>query len=147
MISTLLLSWKHNYIWHHTHYIWHHSHCICAATPALSINHKNFGSYPTLHTYDIVTTLQDITVTLYDNIPQCLWHHSHCIHDIRSPTSPPVFMTSRLLSLWHHRHYLCEYLSTIFNIKHMERRQYNHYNWNHSLHICICMITHSVSLI
>ena len=32
-------------------------------------------------------------------------------------TSTPGFMTSRLLSLWHHRHYLCEYISTIFNIK------------------------------
>ena len=85
MISTLLLSWKHNNTWHHTHYICHHSHCICAAKPALSIVHKNFGSYPSWNTYDIINTLHDITVTLYDIIPQCLWHHSHCIHDIRSP--------------------------------------------------------------
>ena len=124
MISTLLLSWKHNYTWHHTHYICHHSHCICAAKPALSIVHKNFGSYPSWNTYDIINTLHDTTITLYDIITQYLWHHSHCIHDIRYPhmTSPPGFMTSRPLSLWHHRHYLCEYISTIFNIKQMVQR-------------------------
>ena len=33
-------------------------------------------------------------------------------------TSPPGFRTSCPLYLWHHRHYLCEYISTIFNIKH-----------------------------
>ena len=31
-------------------------------------------------------TLHDITITLYDTIPQYLRHRSHCIHDIRSPT-------------------------------------------------------------
>ena len=50
-------------------------------------------------------------------------------------TSPPGFMTSRPLSLWHHRHYLCEYISTIFNIKHTVQRQYNQYNLSHNLHI------------
>ena len=149
MISTPLLSWKHNYTWHHTHYIWHHSHSICAATPAVYIDHINFGSYPTWHTYDIIHTLHNITITLYVIIPQSLWHHSHCIHDIRSPTYD---IKSRVYdisspSLWHHRHYLCEYISTIFNIKHTVQRQYKHYIWNHNLHMCICVITHTVLMI
>ena len=62
-------------------------------------------------------------------------------------TSPPGFMTSRPLYLWHHRHYVCEYMSTIFNIKHTVLRHYNHYIWNHKLHMCICVITHNVSMI
>ena len=86
MISTLQLSWKHNDTWHHTHYMWHHSHCICPATPGSSIDHNSLGSYPTWHTYDIIHTLHDITITLYDITPQFLWHHSHCIHDIIYPT-------------------------------------------------------------
>ena len=86
MISTLQLSWKNNYTWHHTHYMWHHSHCICPATPGASIDHNSLGSYPTWHTYDIIHTLHDITITLYDITPQYLWHHSHCIHDIIYPT-------------------------------------------------------------
>ena len=62
-------------------------------------------------------------------------------------TSRPGFMTSRPLSLWHHRHYLCEYISTIFNIKQTVQRQYNPYIWNHNLHMCICEITHTVLII
>ena len=62
-------------------------------------------------------------------------------------TSPPGFMTSRPLYLWHHRHYVCEYISTIFIMKHTVQRQYNHYIWNYNLHMCICVITHSVSMI
>ena len=101
MISTLLLSWKHNYTWHHTHYMWHHSHCICAASPAVSIDHKNSGSYPTWHTYDIIHSPHNITITLYDFIPQYLWHHGHCFmtSDPLHRTSSPGFMTSRPLSL------------------------------------------------
>ena len=62
-------------------------------------------------------------------------------------TSPPGFMTSRPLYLWHHRHYVCEYISTIFNIKHTVQRQYNHYVWSHNLHMCICVITHTLLMI
>ena len=92
------------------------------------------------------------------------WHHSHTLWHHSSVfmtsqptafmtsytlhrTSPPGFMTSRPLSLWHHRHYLCEYISTIFNIKQTVQRQYNPYIWNHNLHMCICVITHTVLMI
>ena len=103
----------------HLAHIWHHTH---------STWHHN-------HTFDIIT--------------QYLWHHSHCIHDIRYPTyditsrvydiSSPIAVTSRLN--------LCEYISTIFNIKHTGQKQYNHYIWNHNLHMCIHVITHTVSMI
>ena len=96
----------------HTVYLWHHnniydinanafmktqlyltshpryltsSHCTCAATPAVSIDQNNFGRYPTWHRYDIIHTLHDITIILYDIFPQYFCHHSHCIYDIRSP--------------------------------------------------------------
>ena len=62
-------------------------------------------------------------------------------------TSPSGFMTSHPLYLWHHRHYVCKYMSTIFIIKHTVQRQYKNYIWNHNLHMCICMITHTVSMI
>ena len=52
-------------------------------------------------------------------------------------TSPPGFMSSHCLYLWHHRNYVCEYMSTIFNIKHTVLRQYNQYIWNHNIHIYI----------
>ena len=67
--------------------------------------------------------------------------------DLLPMTSPPGFMTSHPLYLWHYRHYVCEYISSIFNIKHTMQRQYNHYIWNHNLHMCICVITHTVSMI
>ena len=62
-------------------------------------------------------------------------------------TSPPGLMTSRPLSMWHFRHYLCEYISTIFNIRQTVQRQYNPYIWNHNLHMCICVMTHTVLMI
>ena len=49
--------------------------------------------------------------------------------------------------LWHHRHYICGYMSTLFNIKDTVLRQYNHYMWNHKFHICICVITHTALMI
>ena len=45
------------------------------------------------------------------------------------------------------QNYLCEYISTIFNIKQTAQRQYNPYIWNHNLHMCICVITHTVLMI
>ena len=66
--------------------------------------------------YDIIHTLHEITVTLYDIIPQYLWHHSHCIHDIRSPTyditsrvydiSSPIPVTSQTLLVNTYQQYL-----------------------------------------
>ena len=60
----------------HTHcidgllYRWHHNKCV---------------SHPTWHVYDIIPNLHHITFTLYDINDHVLWHHKHCIHDIRSP--------------------------------------------------------------
>ena len=49
---------------------WHHNMCV---------NHD------TWHTYDIIPNLHHITFTLYAINDHVLWHHKHCIHDIRSP--------------------------------------------------------------
>ena len=61
---------------------------------------------------DIIHTLHDITVTLYDIIRLYLWDPSHCIHDIRSYTCDitsrvydilsPIPVTSLTLCLWIH---------------------------------------------
>ena len=109
MISTLQLSWKHNYTWHPTHYMWHHSHCICPATPGALIDYNSLGSYPTWHTYDIIHTLHDITVTLYDITPQYLWHHSplHSWHQL-------PYIGHHLQGLWHLVPYPCDITDTIF---------------------------------
>ena len=149
MISTLLLSWKHNYTWHHTHYIWHHSTVSVLPHPlyqsittvleviALGTHMTSYTLYMTSQSHFMTSLLSiyDITATAF------------MTSDTLHMTSPPGFMTSHSLLLWHHRHYLCEYISTIFNIKHTVQRQYNHYIWNHNLHICIHVITHTVSMI
>ena len=77
--------------------------------PLYCCHDNNYGSYPTWHMDDIIHTLRDITITLYETIPQYLWHHNHCIHDIRSPTyditsrvydiSLPIPVTSQTLCL------------------------------------------------
>ena len=92
------------YLWHHIQYLWYHPYCIHENTttipdisptifditstasvwshPLYGCNHNNYGSHHTWHTYDIILY---ITFTLYDINIQYLWHHKHCIHDIRSP--------------------------------------------------------------
>ena len=62
-------------------------------------------------------------------------HQNHCIHDIRFPTCD---ITSRVydissLYMWHHSHYVCEHMSTTFNIKHRVLSQSNCYKGNHNL--------------
>ena len=69
------------------------------------------------------------------------------ISDYLRMKSPPGFLTSRPLYLWLHKHYVCEYMSTIFNIKHTVLSHYNHYFWNRNFQICICVITHTLSMI
>ena len=116
---------KHNYTWHHTHYIWHHSHCICAGTSAVSIDHNSFGSFPLgthMTSYTLYVTSQSHFMTSFLSIYD-ITATAFIILDPLHMTSPPGFMRSRPLSLWHHRHYLCEYISTLFNIKHTVQRQ------------------------
>ena len=95
------------YLWHDIQYIWYHTYCfhdntttipdisptIFDITAMVSVSsqllyrwhHNKYGSHHTWHTYGIIHTLDDITFTLYNINPQHLWHHKHCLHDIRSP--------------------------------------------------------------
>ena len=80
--------------------------------PLYCCHHNSYGSYTTWPKEDIIHTLYDITVTLFDIIPQYLWHHSHCIHDTRSPVydiisrvcdiSSPIPVTIQTICLWIH---------------------------------------------
>ena len=95
------------YLWHHSQYIWYHPYCFhgktmtipdispiifdITATPSVlsyplyGCHHNKYGRHHMWHMYDIIHPLHDNTLTLYDINPQYLWHHNHCIHDIRSP--------------------------------------------------------------
>ena len=82
MISPILLSWKHEYIWHLTHHIWHHIHCISVVTPPLSMpSQQLWKSSHLAHVWH--HTLHHIHT--YDINSQYLWHHKPCILNIRSP--------------------------------------------------------------
>ena len=111
----------------HPLYWWYHTKCISAIISA--------------KIHSIISILYDITATV--------WHHNHCIQDITLPTYDIISRVYHIsfLYLWHHRQYVCEYMSNIFHIKHTVLRQYNLYIWNHSLHMYICVITHTVSMI
>ena len=141
-ITSSLYDLKPQCLYHHTNYIWHCAHCICVITSTvLMISHK-------LYFWDHICYNSRHLIHLYD-MTATVCHPNHCIHDIRFPTYD---ITSRVYDIsspymWHHSHYVCEYMSTIFSIKHRVLRQYNHYMWNHNLHICICVITQTVSMI
>ena len=120
ILSTVSVSSLPLYWWYHTNY-------ISEITSAII--------------HDIISILYDMTETV--------WHHNHWFHGIRFPTyhitcriydmPSPIAVTSQTLSLWIY--------VTIFNIKHTVLRQYNHYIWNHNLHICICVITDTLLMI
>ena len=159
---SIFMTWQ-QYIWYH-HYCFHENTTIPDITPTIYditatvsvLQHPLYQSITTvleviplgthMTTYTLYMTSQSHFMTsflsIYD-ITATAFMTSYPLHR----TSPPGFMTSCPLSLWNHRHYLCEYISTIFNIKHTVRRQSNHYIWNHNLHMCICVITHTVSMI
>ena len=67
-------------------------------------------------------------------------HHNHCIHDIIFPT---YSITSRVYVIsstymWYHSHYVCEYMSNIFNIKHSVLRQYKRYVKSQPPYLYLC---------
>ena len=105
--------------------------------PLYQCLHSNYGSLYTWHTYDIIHTLHHIKFRLYDINRQYLGHHKHCIHDIRSPIyditsvvydiSSHIPVTSQPIYWQYNTHYVCEYISTIFDMKYTVLRQYNHY--------------------
>ena len=103
------------YLWHHIQYVcYHHTafmtkqqlyltcHPPYLTSQPLYLCHHTYGThiciyvslYPwyhkcvthhNWHMYDIILILHHITFTLYDINDHVLWHHKHCIHDIRSP--------------------------------------------------------------
>ena len=117
--------------------------------------YNNYGSLHTWHTYDIIHTLHHTKFRLYDINRQYLGHRKHCIHDIRSPIHhihglwhliPYTCDITAMISK-HNTHYVCEYISTIFDMKHTVLTQYNDYIWHHTLHVYVCVITPTVSMI
>ena len=123
-------------------YLCCNTNCIDAITTIMEV----IPLGPRMTSYTLYMTSQSHFMTsflsIYD-ITATAFMTSDPLH----MTSPRGFMTSCPLYLWHHRHYVCEYISTIFNIKHTVQRQYNHYIWNHNLPMFICVITHTVSMI
>ena len=171
MTSHLLYIWHNMHcIWHLTHDLWHHntllmiskllyltSHWLClTAHPLYLFHHTKIID----HTTPVVCMITQ---------PQYVWHHMnyiwHHIHSLISHhamTSHPhySFITSRiaviastvagplLIVYWlYNSYYMCEYISTIFDMKHTVLRQYNHYIWNHTLNVCVWVITPTISMI
>ena len=141
-ITSSLYDLKPPCLYHHTNYIWHCAHCICViASTVLMVSDK-------LYFWD------HICYNSRHRIP-CIRHDSNCMpsQSLHSWHQIPYIWLHlqglwRLIPyMWHDSHYVCEHMSTTFNIKHRVLRQYNRYMWNHNLHICICVITQTVSLI
>ena len=90
---TAFMTTQH-YTWHLTNHILHDSHFICVITQMahncidISLyqwHHNKCISHHSWHTYGIIPNVHHITFILYDIKDHVLWHHKHCIHDIRSP--------------------------------------------------------------
>ena len=110
--ATAFMKRQQLYLTSHPLYLTSQPVCLCLQHPLYCCHHNNYVSYPTWHMDDIIHTLHDLTITLYETIPQYLGHHSHCIHDIRSCTyemtsrvydiSFAIPVTSETLCLWIH---------------------------------------------
>ena len=74
-------------------------------------------------------------------------HYITCIIYDMSSTVYDITFTICVTSCMCDTHYICEYMSTIFDMKHNVLRQYNHYIWHHTLHVCVCVITATLSMI
>ena len=151
-------------VWHRLHYTRHHILTLWPQTTVFFSSHPLYWTLCPLYLCHHLHSIDDITATVslrshplkftasspfYTSwLPMCdIKTTALMTSDYLHMTSPPGFLTSRPLYLWLHRHYVCEYMSTLFNIKHLVLRQYNHYIWNHNFHICICVITHTALMI
>ena len=164
-ITSILCMTSHSpYMWHRLHHTRHHILTLWPQTTVFSSSHPLFWTssplYPCHHLHcidDITTTVSLRSHPLWLMISYPFYTTWKPLYDITTTafmtsdslhmTSPAGFMTSHPLYLWHHRHYVCEYMSSIFNIKHRVLRQHNHYIWNHNLHMCICVIIDTLSML
>ena len=151
------------YLYHHSHctcvshplFPWYHTLCIYDIKPTIFDTtasasvwshplcwwyHKIYGSHHTWHPYDIIHTLYHVSFTLYDINPQYLWHHKHCIHDIRS-----LYMASHPLFRISH-HFMYDIKSTVSDLTStVSVSSHPPYRWHHSQNID--GIASSISLI
>ena len=125
---------------------------ICVITlTVLTTSHPLFVWHHTLHMYSILSTMEDITSSLYDIKPPFLWHHTHyiwhCIHAISVITSTLLMISHRLYLwdpihyIWWHRihciqrhvHYICNMTATV---------SVSHTHTFHNITPFVCMTSH-----
>ena len=95
------------YVWHHLHYRWYHIHSV---TP----NHR---------IYDVTSTMGMASQPQYQTShPLYLCHHNLSTDII------PTFV-------WHHTHYMCDIICTLYNIISTPYVITILYLWHHSLYI------------
>ena len=113
-------------------YWWYHTKCISEITSAII--------------HDIISMLYDMTNTV--------WHHNHCIHDMRFPTydiisrvddiSSPIPVTPQRLCLWIHVNYIYHQTHSAKTIQPLYLKSQPRYvNLCDHTH-CIDDITHTV---
>ena len=111
---------------------------ICINVSVCKWHHKCV-SHHTWHTCDIIPNLNHIISTLYDINDHVLWHHKHCIHDIRSP---PYDITSTLyeitpLYVWHLVHCIWPHTDCIcVTTPRLLMTSQPLYGWYHIQYIC-----------
>ena len=139
------------YLWCHIQFLWYHPYCfhdntttipdvsapIFDITATVSVSshqlyrwHHKYGIHHIWHTYDIIHTLREITLTIYVINAQYLWHHNHYIwHHIHaiSVITSTVLIKSHQLYLWdlisyiwwhhihctQHIHYICNITAVV----------------------------------
>ena len=126
-----------------------HTRSIEAITTIMKV--ITLGTCMTLYTLYITSHSHFMTsiLIIYDITSTALM-----TSDLLYMTSHPWFMTSHPLYLWHHSHYICNIIPSMFVNTYQlyltsktVLRQYNHYIWHHTLHVCICVITPTLLMI
>ena len=95
------------YVWHHLHYRWYHIHSIT----------------PNRHIYDVTSTPGMASQTQYQTL-----HPLYLCHQNLSTDILPTFV-------WHHTHYMCDIMCTLYNIISTPYVIILLYLWHHSLYI------------
>ena len=95
------------YVWHHLYYRWHHIHSITQ-------NHS---------IYDVTSTSGMTSNPLYQ-----ISHSRYLCHHNLSPVIITIF-------LWHHTHYMCDIICTLYSIISTPYVITLLYLWHHSLYI------------
>ena len=121
------MTWHLLYLWNYMHCIWHLTHDLWYHN-TLSITSVSYISYLVDYTWQHIHCISVITPDYQSYNPHCMYDNTGTICMNVSTDITPTFV-------WHHTHYMCDIICTLYNTILTPYVITLLYLWYHSLYI------------